>query len=97
MKAKSIKGESPEEIQFSFRQRMADGFTPRLAILFSSIQQHPEAVCSVFTKQGIDIPIATSIKFLTSYKLHLFLFIWPCNDQKLSTPDAWFLTDLSLP
>jgi len=40
--------------------------------------------------------IATSIKFLTGYKLQLFLFIKLCDDQKLTTPDAWFLTDLSI-
>ena len=40
--------------------------------------------------------IATSIKFLTGYKLQLFLFIKLCDDQKLTTPDAWFLTDLFL-
>jgi hypothetical protein len=39
--------------------------------------------------------ITTSIKFLTGYKLQLFLFIKLCDDQKLTTPDAWFLTDLS--
>jgi hypothetical protein len=40
--------------------------------------------------------MATSIKFLTGYKLQLFLFIKLCDDQKLTTDDAWFLTDLSL-
>ena len=40
--------------------------------------------------------IATSIKFLTGYKLQLFLLIKLCDDQKLTTPDAWFLSDLSL-
>jgi hypothetical protein len=40
--------------------------------------------------------IATSIKFLTGYKLQLFLFIRLCDDQKLTTPDAWFVTDRSL-
>jgi len=40
--------------------------------------------------------VATSIKFLTGYKLQLFLFIKLCDDQKLTTPDAWFLTDPSL-
>ena len=39
--------------------------------------------------------IATSIKFLTGYKLQLFLFIKLCDDQKLATPDAWFVSDLS--
>ena len=40
--------------------------------------------------------IATSIKFLTGYKLQLFLFIRLCDDQKLGTADAWFIDDLSL-
>jgi hypothetical protein len=40
--------------------------------------------------------IATSIKFLTGYKLQLFLFIKLSDDQKLTTPDAWFVTDLSI-
>ena len=39
--------------------------------------------------------IATSIKFLTGYKLQLFSLIKLCDDQKLTTSDAWFLTDLS--
>ena len=39
--------------------------------------------------------IATSIKFLTGYKLQLFSLIKLCDDQKLGTADAWFLTDLS--
>jgi hypothetical protein len=38
---------------------------------------------------------ATSIKFLTGYKLQLFLFLRLCDDQKLTTPDAWFVSDLS--
>jgi hypothetical protein len=40
--------------------------------------------------------IATSIKFLTGYKLQLFSLIKLCDDQKLTTADAWFLADLSL-
>ena len=39
--------------------------------------------------------IATSVKFLTGYKLQLFLFIKLSEDQKLTTPDAWFISDLS--
>ncbi len=39
--------------------------------------------------------IATSIKFLTGYKLQLFSLIKYCDDQKLTTPDAWFLTEFS--
>jgi hypothetical protein len=33
--------------------------------------------------------IATSIKWLSAYKLQLFLFIKLCDDQKLTTADAW--------
>lgn len=40
--------------------------------------------------------IATSIKFLTGYKLQLFSLIKLCDDQKLITSDAWFLTDPDL-
>ncbi|MEP6513958.1 MAG: hypothetical protein ABJA79_08815 [Parafilimonas sp.] len=40
--------------------------------------------------------MATSIKFLTGYKLQLFLFIKLCDDQKLGTSDAWFIDDLLL-
>ena len=40
--------------------------------------------------------MATSIKFLTGYKLQLFLFIKLCDDQKLATADAWFIDDLFL-
>ncbi len=39
--------------------------------------------------------IATSIKFLTGYKLQLFSLIKLCDDQKLGTADAWFISDMS--
>ena len=38
--------------------------------------------------------IATSIKWLSAYKLQLFLFIKLSDDQKLTTADAWVLTEL---
>ena len=38
--------------------------------------------------------IATSIKWLAAYKLQLFLFIKLSGDQKLTTADAWVLTEL---
>ena len=38
--------------------------------------------------------VATSIKFLSGYKLQLFLLIRMCTDQKIGTPDAWFITEL---
>ena len=37
--------------------------------------------------------IASSVKFLTGYKLQLFLYIRMCTDLKLITSDAWFITD----
>ena len=39
--------------------------------------------------------IATSIKWLSAYKLQLFLFIKLSGDKILSTADAWVLTELS--
>jgi len=39
--------------------------------------------------------IATSIKWLAAYKLQLFLFIKLSGEQKLTTADAWVLTELS--
>jgi hypothetical protein len=38
--------------------------------------------------------ISTCIKFLSAYKLQLFLHIKLCSDQKLGTADAWVLTAL---
>ncbi len=38
--------------------------------------------------------ICTSIKFLSAYKLQLFLHIKLCSDQKMGTADAWVLTAL---
>ncbi len=38
--------------------------------------------------------IATSIKWLSAYKLQLFLFIKLSGDQLLTTADAWVLTEL---
>jgi hypothetical protein len=37
--------------------------------------------------------ISSSIKFLSGYKLQLFLLIRMCTDQKLGTPDAWFIKE----
>ena len=38
--------------------------------------------------------IASSVKFLTGYKLQLFSLIRMCTDQKLGTADAWLITEL---
>ena len=60
MKAKSIKGTSPDEIKGSLRLSMADGFTPTLAIVFVSIKQDRKAIAELLSQKDIDILGATS-------------------------------------
>ena len=60
MKAKSIKGKSPEEIKSAVSESMADGFKPTLAIVFLSIKQDRQAVCEILNEQNLDIIGATS-------------------------------------
>jgi hypothetical protein len=60
MKAKSIKGNSPEEIRSALEKGIADGYKPTIAIVFISIKQDRKAVCEILHKEGIDIIGATS-------------------------------------
>jgi hypothetical protein len=60
MKARSIKGRSPEEIQLALQQSMDVNFKPTLAIVFISIKQDRNAVCEILNNEGIDILGATS-------------------------------------
>lgn len=60
MKAKSIKGNSPEEIKFELSESMSDGFNPTLAIVFISIKQDRNALCKILHNTGIDIIGGTS-------------------------------------
>ena len=60
MKAKSIKGRSPEEINITLQQTMADGFKPTLAMVFLSIKQDHIAVGEILSTAGILIFGATS-------------------------------------
>ncbi len=55
MKAKSIKGNSPEEISGGIIESIADGFTPTLAITFFSIKQDHITVTDMLDKKGIAI------------------------------------------
>ena len=57
MKAKSIKGKSPEEIQSALKQSMTDGqeFKPTLAIILLSHVEDAEPLRSIFGTQGITI------------------------------------------
>jgi hypothetical protein len=60
MKAKSIKGKSPEELQSALEQSMSDGFKPTLAIVFLSVSQNRKAVCGMLDAHGIAIFGATT-------------------------------------
>lgn len=60
MKSKSIKGKSPEEIQSSLEESMADGFLPTLAIVFLSISQDRNALTKILDEKGIAIFGATT-------------------------------------
>ncbi len=60
MKAKSIKGKSPEEIKTALQQSMENGFKPTLAIVFLLFRQDIDAVCKILDSEGIQIFGATS-------------------------------------
>lgn len=60
MKAKSIKGTSPEEIKNELAQSMADGFKPTLAIVFTSILHNRDDISKIFSKKNISVFGATS-------------------------------------
>jgi hypothetical protein len=60
MKAKTIKGKSPGNIQSALQQSTADGFKPTLAIVFVSIKQDRNAICKILDDAGIAIYGATT-------------------------------------
>jgi len=60
MKAKSIKGNSTEEIRSALELSMADGYQPTLAFVFISIKQDIDAVSNLLDEQGIQVFGATS-------------------------------------
>lgn len=69
MRAKSIKGNSTEEIQSALKQSMADGFRPTIAIMFISIRQNRKSICEILHNEGIDILGATSCgEFINGYQ-----------------------------
>ena len=61
MKAKSIKGKSPEEIQTKLEEAMSDSFSPTIAMVFSSITQDRKSICDILDVKGISIFGATSL------------------------------------
>ena len=60
MKAKSIKGKTPEEIKSALAESKSDSFRPTLAIVFLSISQDRDGVCKILDKEGILIFGATT-------------------------------------
>jgi len=60
MKARSIYGKSPEEIQTALKVAIGDDFIPNLAIVFISIKQDRKAVTEILAKHDIDVFGATS-------------------------------------
>ena len=53
MRAKSIKGTSPHEIENELQESLTDGFKPTLAVVFLSVQQDRDAISNTFGKAGI--------------------------------------------
>jgi hypothetical protein len=60
MKAKSIKGTLPEEIQTALMKSMSEGFKPTLAVVFISVKQDRKAVCKILDDADIAIFGATA-------------------------------------
>lgn len=60
MKAKSIKGNSTEEIKTAFEQSIADGFKPTLAVVFLSKKQDNIAIGNILNDAGVAIFGATT-------------------------------------
>jgi len=60
MKAKSLKGNSTEEISSALADNMANGFKPTLAIVFISVKQDREAISKLLDEKGIQIFGATT-------------------------------------
>jgi len=55
MKAKTIRGNTTEEIKEALSEAVADGYSPTIAIAFISIAQDREAICHQLEEQQIDI------------------------------------------
>lgn len=55
MKAKTIKGKTPEEIQKALAEAMADSFEPTLATVFLSVKLDFRAISSILDQEGIQV------------------------------------------
>lgn len=55
MKARSLSGNTPEQIESGLFRSMEDGFRPTLALVFLSVKQDREAICKILSAAGISI------------------------------------------
>jgi len=60
MTAKTIKGKSAGEIEMALKACLVDGYKPTLAIVFISVKQDSEVVCTLLNSKGIQIFGATT-------------------------------------
>lgn len=60
MKAKSIKGKYPGDIESAIQQGIIKGFKPTLTFVFVSIKNDIDAVCTMLDRQGVQIFGATT-------------------------------------
>ena len=60
MKAKSIKGKSPEEIQTALKNNVGDEFRPTLAIVFLSVSQDRKSTIKILNEAGLQVFGATT-------------------------------------
>lgn len=69
MKAKTIHGNSHEQIWSALQRSMEDGYRPTVAIVFISVKQDRNAVCEILNREGIDILGSTSSgEFINGYQ-----------------------------
>lgn len=92
MKAKSLKGNSAQEIQAALAESMSDGFTPTVAMMFISVKQDRAAVCAVLKEKHIDIIGATSSgEFINGHQsfgeMVIMLFDIPKDDYTILFED----------
>ena len=60
MRAKSIKGNTVQELKQALEESMRDGFVPSLAIVFISIKQDIDGICKILDDANIAIHGATT-------------------------------------
>lgn len=60
MKAKSIKGNTSEEIHRLLKENINEGFRPTLAIVFISVKQDLAGICNLLHEEGVQIFGATT-------------------------------------